>query len=230
MVKNKFILLLFPAALYLSCQSNDCINSLMWTNNNLKSLSLQPKTVRYLGENYCGYSLDINRKWCGSMEMAVRFEDSFLKGDIFQKGDTIFLKSDNGKVSALAFWTPDVPAEYMVNSLVISRKIDDDFKEGYPFEFNYKVSRDTIFNYNSVDMQRIRIINFQRFHSSGLVLVISKHKGIEGIYASTNKGKIVTHDNRKDIDHELIFVSDGNIYLETIPFAQIYDPKTMRMY
>ena len=230
MVKNKFILLLFSAALYLSCQSTDCIESLIWKDNNLKSLSIQPKIVSYLNTNYCGYSLDINRKWCGPMEMTVRFEDSFLKGDIFQKGDTVFLKSDNGKVSPLAFWTADVPQEYMVNSLVTSRKIDDDFKKGYPFEFNYKVSRDTIFNRDAVDIQRIRINNFQRIHNTGLVLVISKDKGIVGIYASTNKGKIVTHENRKDIDHELIFVSDGNIYLETIPFAKIYDPKTMQLY
>ena len=225
MVVNKLIVIFFAVLWLISCQPIDCIEGLVWKDNNLKSLSIQPKIVSYLNTNYCGYSLDINRKWCGPLEMAVRFEDSFLKGDIFQKGDTVFLKSDNGKVSPLVFWTPNVPQEYIVNSLVTSRKIDDDFKKGYPFEFNYKVSRDTIFTCDSIDIQRIRIKNFQRIHDAGLVLVVSKSRGIEGIYASTNKGRIVTHDNRTDIDHELIFVSDGNIYLKTIPFAEIYDPK-----
>ena len=229
MVKSKFIALFLPIFWLTSCQSTDCTEGLLWKNNNLKSVLLQPKIVTYLGNNYCGFSLDINRKWCGPMEMAVRFEDSFLKGDIFQKDDTIFLKSDNGKVSPLVFWTPDVPQEYMVNSLVTSRKIDDNFQKGYPFEFNYKVSRDTIFTCDSVDIQRIRINNFQRYHGSGLVLVVSKSKGIEGIYISTNKGKIIFYDNEQHIDDELIFVSDGNIYLETIPFAKVYDPKTMDM-
>lgn len=226
---NKFITLLFPVLCLISCQPTDCIENLAWKDNNLKSLSIQPKIISYLGKNYCGYSLDINSKWCGPLEMAVRFEDSFLKGDIFQKGDTIFLKSDNGKVSPLVFWTPNAPEEYTVNSLVTSRKIDDDFKKGYSFEFNYKVSRDTIFNHDSIDIQRIRINNFQRIHNAGLVLVLSKNRGIEGIYASNHKSKVVTYDSKDYTLDEFIYVFDGNIYLETIPFAKIYDPKTMQL-
>lgn len=229
MVKNKIIALFFFLFWLISCQPTDCVNRLFWKENNLQSVSIQPKVTSYLGKNYCGYSLDINRNWC-ALPMSMNIEDSFLKGDIFQIGDTIFLKSDNGKISPLVFWTPDIAQEYNVNSMVTSRNIDDNFTKGHPYEFDYKISRDTLFSFNKTDtIQRIRINNFHRYNNSGLVLVVSKNIGIEGIYVSNHKGKILSHSNRQDISHELIFVSDGNIYLETIPFAKIYDPKTMQM-
>ena len=77
---KKLITLLLFVFFCVSCQSTVCIEEMVWQNNNLKSVSLQPKVIRFLEKNYCGFSLDINRKWC-TMEMATRFEDSFLKGD-----------------------------------------------------------------------------------------------------------------------------------------------------
>jgi hypothetical protein len=224
MVKNKHLLLvlgIISTALLYGCQTEiNCTETLIWRYNNLKSISFQPNRIHIANNNYCGYNLYI-KQW-SPLPMAVRFDDDFLNGQVFQIKDTFFLMSSKGIISPFIFWNSIVPNEYSVKTTVISRYIEDNFKEGKSNDFDFTFSRDTLFSYNLDTIQRLRMKNFNRYHEdANLVLVISKKYGIEGIYISTNKS-----DGESK---ELIFTSEGNIYFKTIPNAVMFDPKHMSL-
>jgi hypothetical protein len=202
---------------FCNCQSENCDNTLSWTPKKLKGILFQPTRVLVGSATYCGYDFYL-KQWSG-LPMAVRFDDDFLKGEIFQVGDTLFLKSSKNIISPFIFWNKTIQEEYSVKTTVISRYIEDDFKEGKSQDFDFMFSRDTLFSFNGDTLQRLRMKNFNRYNGASLVLVINKRLGVEGVYISTNKS-----DGESE---ELIFSSEGNIYLATIPNAVMFDPKRM---
>lgn len=202
---------------FYSCQSENCNDTLSWTHKNLKGVLFQPTRVGVGNTTYCGYDFYL-KQWSG-LPMAVRFDDDFLKGEVFSIGDTLFLKSSKNVISPFIFWSKTIPEEYSVKTTVISRYIEDDFKEGKSQDFDFTFSRDTLFSFNGDILQRLRMKNFNRYNGASLVLVINKRLGVEGVYISTNKS-----DGENE---ELIFSSEGNIYFKTIPNAVIFDPKRM---
>jgi hypothetical protein len=224
MVRNKHLLLvigILSVLILYDCQTEvNCTEILSWKKNNLKSINFQPNKIHIADKYYCGYNLYI-KQW-SPLPMAVRFDDDFLNGQVFQINDTLFLMSSKGIISPFVFWNSIIPNEYSVKTTVISRYIEDNFKEGKPRDFDFTFSRDTLFLYNSDTIQRLRMKNFNRYYKdANLVLVISKKYGIEGIYLSTNKS-----DGGSE---ELIFTSEGNIYFKTIPSAVMFDPKHMSL-
>lgn len=203
--------------MFCNCQSEHCKETLSWTNQHLKGVLFQPKQVRVGNDIYCGYDFYL-KQWSG-LPMAVRIDDDFLKGEIFKIGDTLFLKSAKNIISPFIFWNETIQEEYSVKTTVISRYIEDNFKEGKTQDFDFTFSRDTLFYTKTDTIQRLRMKNFNRYHRASLVLVINKRQGVEGLYISTEKSK--------DGSEELIFTSEGNIYFETIPNAIMFDPKRM---
>lgn len=220
--KNNYFSSLFYLLLvlsFLSCHTDSCSEGLMWRNKNLRSISFKPKQVFITDKKYCGY--DFSLKQWSPLPMAVRIDNDFLKGEVFQIKDTLFLKSSIGKISPFILWDTIIPTEYSVKTTVISRYIEDNFKEGRPNDFDFIFSRDTLFSHNSDTIQRLRIKNFNRYNGASLVMVINKKYGIEGVYISMGKAE--------EDSHELIFTLEGNIYWQTIPNALMFDPKHMSL-
>lgn len=220
MVKTRYFLRIVSPLLLVvfnNCHSENCKETLSWTHKNLKGILFEPTQVRVGATTYCGYDFYL-KQWSG-LPMAVRFDDDFLKGEIFQVGDTLFLKSSKNIISPFIFWNKTIQEEYSVKATVISRYIEDNFKEGKPQDFDFTFSRDTLFSFNVDTIQRLRMKNFNRYNGASLVLVINRKLGVEGVYISTNKS-----DGESE---ELIFTSEGNIYFETIPNAVMFDPKHM---